>query len=272
MGIALGQAVRVLHPRLSRVAMRNLQLAFPEMPERERRRIVRGVFTSLGRLLAEVSRFPRYTAENVCQVAVYDGLENFLEAERRGKGVLFLTAHLGGWEVGSFAHSLYGHKLHIVIRPLDNPYLDALVRRYRTLHGNTTFDKQDFARGLLGAMKAGETVGILMDTNMTPPQGVFVDYFGHLACTASGVARVALRTDAAVVPAFSIWDKRLGKYRIRFDPMLELARTGDDAADVEANTAKFTKAIEGYVRRYPEQWLWVHRRWKTRPEGEAPIY
>jgi len=272
MGITLGQTVRLLHPRLSRVAMRNLRLAFPEMPETERRRIVRGVFTSLGRLLAEVCRFPRYTAENVSQVAVYDGLENFLEAERRGKGVLFLTAHLGGWEVGSFAHSLYGHKLHIVVRPLDNPYLDALIRRYRTLHGNTTFDKQDFARGLLSAMKAGETVGVLMDTNMTPPQGVFVDFFGQLACTASGVARVALRTDAAVVPAFSIWDEKLGKYRIRFDPMLELARTGDDAADVVANTARFTKAIEGYVRQYPEQWLWVHRRWKMRPEGEAPIY
>lgn len=272
MGIALGHAVRLLHPRLSRVAMRNLQLAFPEMPEPERRRIVRGVFTSLGRLLAEVCKFPRYTAGNVSQVAVYDGLENFLEAERRGKGVLFLTAHLGGWEVGSFAHSLYGHKLHIVVRPLDNPYLDALVRRYRTLHGNTTFDKQDFARGLLGAMKAGETVGILMDTNMTPPQGVFVDYFGHLACTASGVARVALRTDAAVVPAFTIWDERLRKYRIRFDPMLELVRTADHTADVVANTAKFTKAIEGYVRQHPDQWLWVHRRWKTRPEGEAGIY
>ncbi|HSB74762.1 MAG TPA: lysophospholipid acyltransferase family protein [Terriglobales bacterium] len=272
MGVALGQAVRLLHPRLSRVARRNLQLAFPEMGEGERRRITRGVFSSLGRLLAEVCRFPRYSRDNISEVAVYEGLENFLAAERRGKGVLFLTAHLGGWEVGSFAHSLYGHKLHIVVRPLDNPYLDALVRRFRTLHGNTTFDKQDFARGLLGAMKAGETVGILMDTNMTPPQGVFVDFFGHLACTASGVARVALRTDAAVVPAFSIWDEKLGKYRIRFDPMLELARSGDDAADVVTNTATFTKAIEGYVRRYPEQWLWVHRRWKTRPEGEAPIY
>jgi KDO2-lipid IV(A) lauroyltransferase len=271
-GIALGHTVRLLHPRLSRVGLRNLELAFPEMPEADRRCIVRAVFKSLGRLLAEVCLFPRYTPENVSQVAVYDGLENFLQAERRGKGVLFLTAHLGGWEVGSFAHSLYGHQLHIVVRPLDNPYLDALVRRYRTLHGNSTFDKQDFARGLLSAMKAGETVGVLMDTNMTPPQGVFVDFFGHLACTASGVARVALRTDAAVVPAFTIWDAALGKYRIRFDAALELVRTGDDAADVIANTGIFTKAIEGYVRCYPEQWLWVHRRWKTRPEGQPAIY
>src|SRR5512142_1923303 len=272
MGIMLGQTVRLLHPRLSRVAMRNLQLALPEMPEAERRRIVRGVFTSLGRLLAEVCRFPRYTRENVSQVAVYDGLENFLAAEQRGKGVLFLTAHLGGWEVGSFAHSLYGHKLHIVVRPLDNPYLDALIRRYRTLHGNTTFDKQDFARGLLSAMKAGETVGVLMDTNMTPPQGVFVDFFGHLACTASGVARVALRTDAAVVPAFSIWDEKLGKYRIHFEPPIPLVSTGDEEADAVTNTAAFTKKIEEFVRKYPDQWLWVHRRWKARPPGEAPLY
>lgn len=271
-GIAIAHTVRLLHPRLSRVGMRNLRLAFPDMPDGERRRLVRAVFTSLGRLLGEVCLFPRYTPQNVSQVAIYDGLENFLQAEQQGKGVLFLTAHLGGWEVGSFAHSLYGHKLHIVVRPLDNPYLDALVGRYRTLHGNTTFDKQDFARGLLGAMKAGETVGILMDTNMTPPQGVFVDFFGHLACTASGVARVALRTHAAVVPAFTIWDEKLGKYRIRFDPALELARSGDEAADVVENSARFTKAIEDYVRRYPEQWLWVHRRWKTRPEGERPIY
>jgi len=272
LGIAVGQSVYLLHSRLRRVGMRNLQLAFPAVPLTDRRRIVRGVFTSLGRLLAEVCRFPRYTGENASEVAVYDGLENFLQAEQRGKGVLFLTAHLGGWEIGSFVHSIYGHKLHIVVRQLDNPYIDALVRGYRTLHGNTTFDKQDFARGLLGAMKAGETVGILMDTNMTPPQGIFVDFFEHAACTASGVARVALRTDAAVVPAFTIWDKALGKYRIRFDPMLQLARTGDDAADVVANTALFTKVIESYVRRYPDQWLWVHRRWKTRPEGEPPIY
>jgi KDO2-lipid IV(A) lauroyltransferase len=147
-----------------------------------------------------------------------------------------------------------------------------LVDRYRCLHGNTTFDKQDFARGLLGALKAGETVGILMDQNMTPPQGVFVDFFGRAACTASGVARVALRTDAAVVPAFTLWDATLGKYRVQFDPALELVRTGDEEADAVANTAAFTQVIESYARQYPEQWLWVHRRWKTRPEGESGIY
>jgi KDO2-lipid IV(A) lauroyltransferase len=146
------------------------------------------------------------------------------------------------------------------------------MRRYRTMHGNSTVDKDDFVRGLLSAMKAGETVGILMDTNMTPPQGVFTDFFGIPACTASGLARIALRTDAAVVPGFTVWDPGLRKYRLRFDPALKLIRTGNDDADIVANTALFTKVIEEYVRKYPDQWLWVHRRWKTRPAGEAALY
>jgi KDO2-lipid IV(A) lauroyltransferase len=158
------------------------------------------------------------------------------------------------------------------MRPMDNEYLDRLLQSYRTMHGNKTVAKDDFVRGLLSAMKAGETVGILMDTNMTPPQGVFVDFFGIKACTASGLARIALRTDAAVVPGFTIWDEALGKYRLRFDPALELIRTGDLEADLVANTQRFTKVIEDYVRKYPEQWLWVHRRWKTRPEGQPPLY
>ncbi|MDP9264230.1 MAG: lipid A biosynthesis acyltransferase, partial [Acidobacteriota bacterium] len=191
-GIALGRLVYLLHVRLRRVGMRNLELAFPEKTAAERRRILRALFTGLGRQLAEFCLFPRYRKQNVERVAVYQGLENFEAARQRGKGVIFLTAHLGGWEIGSFVHSLNGNPLHVVVRALDNPYLDRLVDRYRCLHGNTTFDKQDFARGLLGALKAGETVGILMDQNMTPPQGVFVDFFGRAACTASGVARVAL--------------------------------------------------------------------------------
>jgi Kdo2-lipid IVA lauroyltransferase/acyltransferase len=270
--ITVAQIIRVVHARLRRVGLRNLEIAFPEMKPAERRRIVGRLFTHLGRQLAEFCLFPRYTRENVGRVAVYDGFENFEAARARGKGVLFLTAHFGGWEIGSFVHSLHGNPLYIVIRPLDNPYLDRAVDDYRTLHGNRTFPKQDFARGLLEAMLAGETVGILMDQNMTPPAGVFVDFFGQPACTASGLARVALRTDAAVVPAFTIWDDQLGKYRVHFDAALALQRTGNDEADAIANTALFTKVIEEYARKYPEQWLWVHRRWKTRPEGAPPLY
>ncbi len=272
MSILLAWTVYVLHRRLRRTGMRNLQIAFPDMAVGERRKILRGVFTALGRQLAEFCRFPRYTRANVSQVAVYEGFENYDAAHKAGRGVLFLTAHLGGWEIGSFVHSVHGHTLRVVVRALDNPYLDRLVDRYRTLHGNQTFEKQDFARGLISAVRAGETVGVLMDQNMTPPQGIFVPFFGVAACTASGVARVALRTHAAVVPAFTIWDPVIRKYRVHFDPPLALVRTGNMEADVTANTAMFTRLIEDYARRYPDQWLWVHRRWKTRPKGQQPLY
>jgi KDO2-lipid IV(A) lauroyltransferase len=270
-GISLAWMIYFLHRKLRRVGMRNLGLAFPEKSRHERGKILRGVFTSLGRQVAEVCLFPKYTRENVSKTVVYEGFENFERALARKKGVLFLTAHLGAWELSAFAHSLYGYPLNVVMRPLDNPYLDRLARDYRTRHGNKAVDK-DFARGLIAAMRRGETVGVLMDTNMIASQGVFVDFFGIPACTASGIARVALKTDAAVVPGFTIWDPALKKYRLRFDPSAKLIRTGNTPADVVANTALFTKIIEDYVRRYPDQWLWVHRRWKTRPEGEPPLY
>jgi Kdo2-lipid IVA lauroyltransferase/acyltransferase len=271
-GITLGLIVYAVYGRLRGVGLRNLTLAFPEMSESERRRILRGEFVSLGRQLAEVCLFPRFTRENVANVVVYDGFENFERAFARRKGVLFLTAHLGAWELSAFAHSLNGYPLSIVMRSLDNPYIDAFLQSYRTMHGNRTVDKDDFVRGLLAAMKNGETVGILMDTNMTPPQGVFVDFFGIPAFTASGLARIALRTDAAVIPAFTVWDSKQSKYVLRFDPALELIRSADNEADIVANTAKFTKVIEKFVRQYPDQWLWVHRRWKTRPPGAPPLY
>lgn len=271
-GIGIARLVYVLHSRLRRVGLRNLEIAFPEKPLEERRRLLRAEFDNLGRLLAEFCLFPRYTRENVSKVAIYDGLENYQAAQARGKGVLFLTAHFGGWELGSFVHSLNGYPLRVVVRALDNPYVDRLVERYRTLHGNSTFDKQVFARGLLSAVRAGETVGVLMDTNMTPPQGVFVPFFGVPACTASGIASIALRTGAAVVPAFTIWDRTIGKYRIHFEPALELTSTGDHIADAVTNTALLTQVLENIVRRHPDQWLWIHRRWKTRPEGEPFLY
>jgi KDO2-lipid IV(A) lauroyltransferase len=273
---AVGRGIAMLvyccHPRLRRVGMRNLELAFPEKSLAERALILKGVYRSLGRLLSEVPKFPAYTLKNVDRIAVYDGLENYLAARDRGKGVLFMTAHLGGWEIGSFVHSLHGHWLNIVARRLDNPLLERWVLALRSLHGNKIHDKDEYARGLLSAMKRGETVGALMDTNMTPPQGVFVNYFGLPACTAAGIARVAMRTGAAVLPAFTLWDDALGKYRIRFEPAIATICTGDEEADTVANTQNYTAAIEQAVRAHPDQWLWVHRRWKTQPQGEPGLY
>ena len=269
---ALSQTVYLLHVRLRHVGMRNLAIAFPEKTEAARAQILRAEFTSLGRQLVEVCRFPKYTLENVGDIVVFEGFENYEQARARGKGVLLFAGHFGGWELSSFAISMRGHWMHVIMRGMDNQYLNRLILHYRTMHGNKAVDKDDFVRGLLSAMKAGEVVGMLIDTNMTPPQGIFVDFFGVPACTASGLARIALRTDAAVVPTFTIWDDKLKKYRLRFDPAVALVRRDDLEADIKANTQNFTKVIENYAREYPEQWLWVHRRWKTRPEGQPPLY
>lgn len=266
-GAGIGAVAYRLMGRLRQTGRRNLELAFPERPPAERERILRKLYRNLGWLLAEFCRMPGYTRENTRGLLRYEGLERYLAARERGKGVLIVTGHLGAWELSSYYHSLMGYPMSVVIRRLDNARVDRLVNEIRCLHGNRVLHKDDFARGLLAAMREGETVGILMDTNMTPPQGVFVPYFGRLACTASGLARVAQRTGAAVLPGFMVWEEWERKYVLRFGEEIPLISTGDDEADALANTARFTAVIEDWVRRYPDQWLWVHRRWKTRPEG-----
>ena len=264
-------AYRVLG-RLRRVGLRNLEIAFPEITAKEREAILRSEYRNLGLLMAEFCKMPDYTAATASRFIRYEGLENYLSARERGKGVLVLTGHLGAWELSSFFHSLMGMPMGMVIRRLDNPLVDAFVNRIRCLRGNRVIHKDDFARGLIASMRAGETVGILMDTNMTPPQGVFVPFFGVPACTASGMARIAAKTGAAVVPGFLLWEESEKRYVLHFGEELEVVHTGDAEQDALINTATFTAAIEGYVRRYPEQWLWVHPRWKTRPAGEEGIY
>jgi KDO2-lipid IV(A) lauroyltransferase len=272
-GAGVGLLVATFAGRLSRTGRRNLELAFPSLTPAHRRAILKGEFRSLGWQMAEFCQMRKYTPEYVRrEVMRYEGLDNFLNAEAKGKGVLVLTGHLGAWELSSFVHSLLGHPMGMVIRRLDNPLVDRLVNGIRCQHGNRVLHKDDFARGLLHAMHRGETVGILMDTNMTPPQGVFVPFFGIPACTASGLARVARKTGAAVIPGFLLWEPSEGRYVLRFGPQLVLQHTDDAEADAVANTALFAATTESYIRQYPEQWLWLHRRWKTRPAGEPPIY
>ena len=267
LGAGMGRLVYLLAGRLRQTGLRNLALAMPEMSAADRANTLKALYRHLGWQLAEFCRMGRYTPENTADWIRYEGLEHYLIAEARGKGVLIVTGHLGAWELSSFYHSLMGHPMGMVIRRLDNRRLDAFVNRIRCLHGNRVNHKDDFARGLLSAMRSGETVGILMDTNMTPPQGVFVEFFGRLACTASGLARVALKTGAAVLPGFLVWEETEQRYVLRFGEEIPIAETGDAEADVLALTQRCTSVIEGWVRRYPDQWLWIHRRWKTRPDG-----
>jgi KDO2-lipid IV(A) lauroyltransferase len=271
-GVGIATIAYMLLGRLRRVGLRNLELAFPHTPPGERERILRFEYRNLGWLLAEFCQMSTYTSASASRFIRYEGLDHYLAARDRGKGVLVLTGHLGAWELSSFYHSLAGYPMGMVIRRLDNPLVDLMVNRIRCQHGNRVLHKDDFARGLLAAMRAGETVGILMDTNMTPPQGLFVPFFGVPACTASGLARVALKTGAAVVPGFLLWEESERQYVLHFYPELTLASTGDAEVDAAENTARCTAVLEDVIRQYPSQWLWMHRRWKTRPEGEPPIY
>jgi KDO2-lipid IV(A) lauroyltransferase len=270
-----GAGTRVLLwmlPKLRKTAEFNLQLAFPEWPAAKRREVKRKMVRNLGWMAAEFARLPQYTRKNIEQFVILDGHENFLAGQSRGKGVVYLTGHIGAWELSSFAHALYGCPLHYMARPLDNKPLDALVNLYRGLSGNTPIFKNDAARGMLRILKNAGTVGILADQNTMPQEGVFVDFFGTSACTTTGIARVALHTDAAVVPGYAYWDENIRKYRLRFEPPVELTRSGNAAQDILENTQRFTKVIEEIIRQHPEQWVWIHARWKNRPNGEPPLY
>ncbi len=249
-------------PRLRRIALRNLELAgYSNAPE-----IADGVFQSLGRVIDSVARFPKLNRENIHRYIRYDGLENYTRAKAQGRGVLIPTAHLGNWELSAFAHAYLTEPMHIVVRPLDNPRLDAWVERRRALSGNHIIYKKEAAREILKALHAGDAVGILIDQNVVPAEGVFIHFFGRKACAGTAFVKFAHHTGAPVVPGFALWEEKESRYVLRFYPEIEM--TGD----VQADTQRVHAFLESVIRQYPDQWLWVHRRWKTRPPGEPDLY
>ncbi|MDQ2900591.1 MAG: lysophospholipid acyltransferase family protein [Acidobacteriota bacterium] len=255
-----------LIPRLRRVGMRNLAMAFPQLSHAHRKLLIDGVFRSIGRLLVALARFPQINRENVSQWIRYEGYEHFQAALDRGKGVLFATAHLGNWELSAFAHALLSAPMHVVVRPLDNPLIDAMVEHRRALSGNHLIGKRDFSRSILKALHRNEAVGILVDQNSSLDNGVFVDFFGTPACTSLSFARIAAHSGAVVIPGFAVWSEAESRYILRFYPAVEI--TGD----AEEDTRRIQKQIEAAIAEYPDQWLWIHRRWKTRPPGDPPLY
>jgi KDO2-lipid IV(A) lauroyltransferase len=250
-------------PRLRRVAERNLSFA---MPEENAGRIVDGVFRSIARLLVAFAKFPAIARGNAGEWIRCEGAEHFDDALRAGRGVLFATAHLGNWELSAFAHALLTGPMNVVVRPLDNPLIDRMVERRRALSGNRLISKRDIARPILKALAANQAVGILIDQNSSTDSGVFVDFFGTAACAGTGFAKLAARSGAAVIPGFALWLEEERRYVLRFYPPVPM--TGDAAND----TAALQKNLEEIVRAHPDQWLWIHRRWKTRPPGEESLY
>jgi len=274
LGLNIGRIAYLLAGGLRKTGERNLQLAFPELDEAERTRLLRGSFKSLGRLLGEFSQLPKATPDKLRRLIEYDevGLSHLREAEKNKRGVIFLTGHLGVWELHSFGWSALEYPLSFLVRPLDNERIEEMVERIRTRFGNRAIDKKSAARQSLRVLREGGTLGILSDLNTQPYEGVFVPFFGKLACTTAGIATLALKTDAVVIPTCAVWDSKKRRYFFHGDPPVALVRTGDHARDIEVNTANFAAAVERMVRLYPDQWLWIHKRWKTRPPGEAELY
>lgn len=263
---ALLRLVDMAVPKLRRAAMRNFELACPELPAVERPARVNACFRSLARVLTAVARFPDIDRSNVHKWIRYDGYEHFENALKLGKGVIFATGHLGNWELSAFAHALMSQPMSFVVRPLDNPLLDALATRLRTMSRNEVIGRGGLLRPILRALHENRAVGILADQNVTADRGVFVDFFGRKACVDPGLARLAGRTGAAVIPGFALWSEKERIFILKFYP--PLAITGDELAD----TQTVQSALEQAIREYPDQWLWIHRRWKTRPPGEASLY
>jgi Kdo2-lipid IVA lauroyltransferase/acyltransferase len=250
-------------PRLRGVARRNLAMALPGVDPEP---VVDGVFRSIARLLVAFARFPSVRKDTLHRWIRCEGMEHVEAALRAGRGVLFATAHLGNWELSAYAYAMLASPMHVVVRPLDNPLIDRLVERRRALSGNRLIFKKDYARGILKALAANQAVGILIDQNASTESGVFVDFFGIPACATTGIAKLAAHSGAAVIPGFALWSENERRYVLRFDPPVPV--TGDAARD----TAALQSHLEATIRAHPDQWLWIHRRWKTRPPGGASLY
>ena len=272
LGAAFGRVFQTFAPKLNRVGRRNLELALPDSGAVQRQKILRGVFENLGRQMGFVSHFSRLTSENLSEIIDVQGLEHCANASSEGRGVILFTAHFGGWEASHLAVSAAGFPVNVIVRRIDNPLVENFVDDLRSRFGSRTIDKKTSARRMFRQLRAGEVLGILTDLNTQEHEGVFVDFFGVPASTSAGIAKLVLRTNAAVLPVFVVWQPEQRKYLLRIEPPVRFEPTGDEEHDVRELTQKITGKIEEYIRRYPDQWLWIHKRWNTRPKGEKQIY
>lgn len=257
--------------RHRKIALINVDIAFPDLPGEEKLKIIRKSYENLGELVAVVSRLPGLMDSRRLQKLVrYEGMEHYHQATANGRSALLLTGHVGCWELLPFAHAVLSRPIHFVVRPLDSNLFDRLLNKYRTMPGNIAIPKKDAFRKILRALSGGADVGILIDQNVQANDGVFVEFFGKKACMTSGLATLALRSGAAVVPVFLVPDPtHQVRYCIYVMPEVPLHKSGNNQADIVENTASYALALEEVIRRWPDQWLWSHRRWKTRPPGDS---
>jgi KDO2-lipid IV(A) lauroyltransferase len=268
----LGRAVARAYFRLGsnrrEIARRNLRAAMPGLPEKEVEEIARLCAENFGTVFFDFLAAARLTRKELLERVVPEGLEHYLRAVERGRGVFLLSAHLGNWEIGALAAGLLSRPIASVVRPLDNPYLERDLARQRGIFGNRVIAKKRAAREILREMRDGNTVAILIDQNVLAREAVFVPFFGRLAATSPALALLQKKTGAAVVPVFCR-PRGKGRYRLRFEPAVLADELAGPETAVEALTARYTRIVEDAVRAEPSLWLWMHNRWRTRPPGEG---
>lgn len=276
--MGLGEVIALLVYALDRphrrVGLTNLAIAFPDRPVRDRRRILRGCWLNLGRMVVESCHMHTLTPETVSRWVTFEDPEYWRRIlEEHGRtGALVLTGHFGNWELFAYAHGLYGYPVHLVYRALRNPLIDEFINRRRRSAGTITVRKSTAGANVVRALRRGAILVIPADQNSTRGMGVFVDFFRMPASTNSGLARLAMRTGLPVYPAFLVRQGRGPRHRIVLGQAVPVARTGDRDADLRENTQRFTHVLEAMIARHPEHWLWVHKRWKTRPAGAPRLY
>lgn len=275
-GMLVAKATYPFLGGLRRAGHKSLKIAFPEKLEAEREFLLKKSFENLGRMLGEVSQFPKATRESLDKLTDFQidpqTLAAYEKAKAEGRGTIVVTPHLGNWELLVFAYSALQTPISYLARPLDNPLIEDLTVNLRTRFGNRPINKTNSVITAIEVLRRGEILGILADVNAHPKEGVFVPFFGVPACTSSGVAMLAMRTNAIIVPICGVWDAENNIYKIIHDEIVEPAQTGDRKQDILETTAAFTKALEKFIRRHPDQWIWIHKRWKTRPPGEPELY
>jgi KDO2-lipid IV(A) lauroyltransferase len=273
-GITLGHSLYKVAKGARQAAERNIALAFPELDERERERLLRESFKNVGRLFGEFSQLRRATKDSLREMVDFDqvALGHVKKGAAEGRGMILVSCHLGPWELSLVAWSALQYPINIIARPFHDPRVGAYMQSIRTRFGNKMISEKGAIREALPILRQGGTVAMGIDVNMPRDKGVFVSFFGRLACTTPGLALLALGSDALVLPGCIVWNEGRKRYFFHLEPPVDVVRTGDHARDIEVNTARCTAAIEKMVRTYPEQYLWMHRRWLTRPEGEDELY
>lgn len=273
-GKSMGRVFYLLAGDLRRTAAINLRLAFPDKSEEERSALIRECFDSLGRELGLFSQFATRSQEELRNIIDPIGFEHLDSAiEKHGRRLILWTAHLGAWELTSFGFSFLGYPFTFLVRRIDNPHIEDMVDRVRMRFGNKTLDKLSAARSMLKILRSGETpLGLLFDLNALDDEAIFVDFFGVPAATSFIISKLAVRTNAPLIPVLAPWSEEKGKFQLIVSPPVVPEITGDEEADVRRLTTRLSLMIEDRIRQHPGQWLWVHKRWKTRPPGEPPIY